>query len=194
MRHFRKIADGIDLEPIRAELAAYPQAWLADTSRQTKVRCQRETETIHLRAAVKPFPPGVADGNDVHPSRPTGMARHFPATLDWCETFARALGGVLGRVTLVRLCPQGRVYPHVDDGAYYAARDRYHLVIDSRDGSPLVTEDETAVLTEGELWVFDNKRRHEAHNRSDRPRVHLIFDVEPAPGRGHYVASSSSVA
>jgi aspartyl/asparaginyl beta-hydroxylase (cupin superfamily) len=149
--------------------------------------------SIYLRAARKPFPPGVSNGNDVHESHDARMAAAFPRTLAWCQGFARAIDGSLGRVALVSLQPRGRVYPHVDHGAYYAARDRYHLVIDSRDGSPLVTEDETAVLAEGELWVFDNKKRHEARNDSDLPRVHLIFDVEPAPGRGHYVPSASSL-
>ena len=193
-KHFLKIAEGIDLMPIRAELAANPEAWLADTSRQTKVRCQRETETIYLRSAVKPFPPGIDNGNDVHESRATRMSQRFPDTLAWCEAFARSTGGRLGRVVLVSLRPKGRVYPHVDHGAYYAVRDRFHLVVDSPSGSPLITEDETAVLQEGELWVFDNKKRHEATNQSDMSRIHLIFDVEPKPGRGHYVASSSTMA
>lgn len=187
MQHFRKIADGIALSAFRRELSAQPDAWLADTSRQTKIRCQRETRNIFLRTAQKPFPPGVTNGNDVHESRNTRMAARFPDTLGWCEAFCRLTGGRLGRVTLVSLEPQGRVYPHIDHGDYYALRDRYHLVIASPGGSPLVTEDETAVLQEGELWVFNNKRRHEALNIADRPRVHLIFDVEPAPGHGHYV-------
>ena len=191
MQYFRKIAEGIDLADIRAELATRPEAWLADTSRQTKVRCQRETQTIHLRSAKKPLPPGVSNANDVHESQATRISAQFPMTIAWCEAFAQSIGGRLGRATLVSLQPQGRVYPHVDGGAYYARRDRYHLVVDSPDGSPLVTEDETAVLAEGELWVFDNKSRHEAHNRSDRPRVHLIFDVEPPPGQGHYVLAEA---
>ena len=46
---------------------------------------------------------------------------------------------------------------------------------------------ETVVMQEGELWAFDNKAKHDARNLTDEPRVHLIFDVLPGPGRGYYV-------
>ncbi len=185
MKHFKKLAAGIDIGPLVAEVTAQPELWLWDVSRQTKVKCQRETESIYLRAAVKPFPEGVS-GNDVHPSRRTRLAARFPRTLGFCEAFAAREGGQLGRVTLVKLQPWGRVFPHIDKGAYYRIRDRYHLVLDSANGSPLTAGGETALLREGELWAFDNKQPHEAHNLSDRPRIHLIFDVEPAAGQGHY--------
>ena len=41
-------------------------------------------------------------------------------------------------------------------------------------------------MREGELWVFNNKVKHWAENLSQEPRVHLIFDLLPAPGRGYY--------
>ena len=82
---------------------------------------------------------------------------------------------------------RGWVRPHVDAGAYYRIRDRFHLVLRSREGSPLTSGGETVVMREGELWAFDNKAEHDARNPIDEPRVHLIFDVLPAPGRGYYV-------
>ena len=85
------------------------------------------------------------------------------------------------------LLPGMRVFPHIDVGAYYRIRDRFHLVLKSPAGSPLTAERETVVMREGELWVFDNKVTHEAANRSEDLRVHLIFDVLPPPGRGYYV-------
>ena len=84
--------------------------------------------------------------------------------------------------------PHGWVRPHTDIGAYYRVRDRFHLVLRSRNGSPLTSAGETVVMREGELWAFDNKAEHEARNLTAEPRVHLIFDVLPAPGRGYYVS------
>lgn len=75
----------------------------------------------------------------------------------------------------------------VDAGVYYRVRDRFHLVLKSRAGSPLTAGDETVVMREGELWTFDNKAVHEARNPTGEPRVHLIFDVLPGPGKGYYV-------
>ena len=186
MKHFKKIRDSIDLTAVLDELASQTDAWAEDTSRQTKVKCQRETETIFLRSVAKPVPAGV-NANDVHPSRLTRMAKRFPKALELCEAIAAGENGRLARATIVKLLPNGRVYPHIDHGNYYRIRDRYHLVLVSQAGSPLITGEETAVLQTGELWVFDNKVRHEARNTSSAPRIHLIFDIEPAPGEGHYI-------
>ena len=185
---FTRIAVGIDVAPILAELAAAPELWLADTSRQRKVRCQRDTRNIFLRVARKPLPPGATNANDVHESRTARSAAQFPQALTFCRQIAELQGGALGRATLVALQAHGWVRPHVDVGAYYRLRDRFHLVIRSREGSPLTCENETVVMREGELWVFDNKTRHDARNPTDEPRVHLIFDVAPAPERGYYIS------
>ena len=187
MRHFTNIARRVDIEPLLAELDAAPEMWRVDTSRQRNIRCQRNTRNIFLRAPRKPLPPGAKDANDVHESRIARPARKFPLTLAWCESVADTLGGTLGRATLVALLPHGRVFPHVDAGAYYRIRDRFHLVLRSAGGSPLTAGDERVVMRPGELWAFNNKARHCADNPSEEPRVHLIFDVLPAPGRGFHV-------
>ena len=184
---FSRLAERVDITPFLEELDAAPEMWSADTSRQRKIRCQRHTRNIFLRTARKPFPPGAKNANDVHESRVARAASKFPRTLAFCEHIARDLGAELGRATLVMLLPKCRVYPHVDAGAYYRIRDRLHLVLKSRHGSPLTAGGETAVMREGELWAFDNKARHFAENPSSEPRVHLIFDVLPAPGRGFHV-------
>ena len=186
MLHFKRLANDVDIEPILAEMNAAAEMWLADTSRQRKVRCQRNTQNIFLRAAQKPLPPGARNANDVHASRTTKTARHFPRALQYCQSVADALEGQLGRATLVALLPKSKVYPHVDFGDYYRIRDRLHLVLKSSGGSPLTAEEETVVMQERELWVFNNKARHWAENSSTDARVHLIFDVLPPRGGGFY--------
>ncbi len=187
MRYFTRIAGDVDIAPLLEELAAAPgEIWMADTSRQRKVRCQRNTRTIFLRAPKKPLPPGAANANDVHESRIAPAARNFPRALAFCERIAGELESALGRATHVALLPKCKVYPHVDAGAYYRIRDRLHLVLKSPQGSPLTAGDETAVMREGELWAFDNKVRHWAENPSSEARIHLIFDVLPASGRGFH--------
>lgn len=187
MSHFIRISGKENISPILAELSAAPETWLADTSRQRKVRCQRNTRNIFLRSATKPLPPGATNANDVHESRVAPAAKKFPHTLAYCQRVADAMEGELGRATLVSLQPECKVFPHIDVGAYYRIRDRFHLVLKSSKGSPLTAEDETVVMQEGELWVFNNKAIHWAENRSDESRVHLIFDVLPPHGQGFYV-------
>ncbi len=186
MKHFTRLSEGVETGPLLAELDAEPDLWFVDTSRQRNVRCQRNTLNIFLRAPRKPLPPGAKNANDVHESRLTRAAAQFPRTLAFCEGVAAASGATLGRATLVSLQPGSRVYPHIDAGDYYRIRDRLHLVLRSPGGSPLAAGEETAVMREGELWVFNNKVRHSANNPSGEARVHLIFDVLPPPGRGYY--------
>ena len=192
MQHFTRIAEGIDTEPLLAELDAESEMWLADTSRQHKVRCQRNTQNIFLRAPKKPLPPGAKNANDVHESRLMRAAAKFPRALAFCESMADEWGADLGRATLVALLPRSRVFPHVDMGDYYRIRDRLHLVLRSPEGSPLSAEEETVTMREGELWVFNNKVKHWADNPSEQPRVHLIFDLLPAAGRGLYAYPSDT--
>ncbi len=187
MTHFTKILGRFNVTPLLAELEAAPDMWMADTSRQRNVRCQRDTWSIFLRAPQKPLPPGAENANDVHGSRLAPAAATFPRALALCESVAKEQCGTLGRATLVALLPKRRVFPHVDSGAYYRIRDRYHLVLRSSEGSPLTAEHETVVMREGELWVFNNKVNHWAVNPSEELRVHLIFDLLPAPGRGYHV-------
>lgn len=187
MPHFTKIAGDVPIASLLAELPTSPLVWLVDTSRQRKVRCQRHTQNIFLRVPRKPLPMGAKNANDVHESRLGPAAKKFPRTLGFCERIASEQGGALGRATLVSLLPRSRVFPHIDTGAYYRIRDRFHLVLKSPGGSPLTAGDETVVMREGELWVFNNKVRHWANNPSEEARVHLIFDLLPAPGRGYHV-------
>ena len=187
MLRFTKLAEHVNVVPFLEELDAAPEMWSVFTSRQRKLPCQRHTQSIFLRAPKNPLPPGATNANDVHESWVTPAARKFPRALAFCKRIARELEATLGRASLVALLPKCQVYPHVDVGAYYRVRDRLHLVLKSSQGSPLSAGDETVVMRPGELWAFDNKARHWANNPSPETRVHLIFDLLPAPGRGYHV-------
>lgn len=177
LEEFRLLDPQVNIQPILEEIKANAHLWLYNTSRQNRVKVQRETNTIHLRSAVKPFPAGVTNGNDVHPSKRTKMADKFPLTMGWLQKVAHTISGELGRATLVRLAPRGRVYRHIDHGEYYRVRDRYHLVLHSPVGSLLGVGDEWVRMQPGECWWFNNKAPHEAINEADDWRIHLIFDV-----------------
>jgi outer membrane protein assembly factor BamB/orotate phosphoribosyltransferase len=172
---FLRISAHHDVQQIQQEILTQPELWSADTARQRKITVQRETESIFLRGALRS---GDATGStdDIQESETTRFAEHFPATLRWVENIAAQRGQQLGRALLAKLPPGGRVYPHVDRGAYYAARDRFHLVIFSA-GSRMTCGNEQAIMQEGELWWFDNKQPHAALNPSAQPRIHLIFDL-----------------
>lgn len=177
-KHFERIFLTIPFDEIRQEVSNNTSLWLENASRQNKVKVQRETNMIFLRTAKKPFPEGVS-GNDIHESKETNNASLYPLLMKALEEFSGSENAELSRVTIVRLLPSSKVYPHVDEGEYYKYRNRYHIVIKSPSGSDMVAGDEHLKWNEGEFWWFENKAVHEAWNDSNEFRIHIIFDLLP---------------
>ncbi|WP_394202647.1 aspartyl/asparaginyl beta-hydroxylase domain-containing protein [Marinagarivorans algicola] len=177
-QYFRRIDYLLSFEVIKKEIKDNELLFLKNTSRQNNIRVQRDTQTVFLRSAKKPLPLAI-QGNDAHESTETENAKAYPLLMKTLYAFAQRAGGELGRATVVRLLPGCRVYPHIDEGEYYKYRDRYHIVIQSPSGSEMKAGDETVTWREGEFWWFDNKAMHEAYNRGDDYRVHIIFDILP---------------
>ena len=175
-RHFRLLQTGVDLAPLLAEIRANESYWTRDTSRQRRVKVQRHTETISLRSAMKE-PHGVSE--DWHGIALTGSVSAFPVVHRWALDLADRFDSELGRLSIVRLRAGSPVLPHIDNGEYYAYRNRYHLVLASARGSLMVSGSERIKFMPGELWWFDNLALHEAINESNEWRVHLIFDMLP---------------
>ena len=188
MRHFTNIARRVDIEPLLAELDAAPEMWRVDTSRQRNIRCQRNTRNIFFcalpasRCRPAPRTRTMSTRVELHgqqgssPSRWPG-ARALP-TLSVEPSVARPWWPCYRTAGCFRMSMPA---PTTE------IRDRFHLVLRSAGGSPLTAGDERVVMRPGELWAFNNKARHCADNPSEEPRVHLIFDVLPAPGRGFHV-------
>jgi len=179
VKHFRQIIlPGLDeaLKALRDEVLRNEPLWSVDQSRQMRIPVQRHTQSIPLRAADRKSG-DKSKSEDIHDSRVTSLAPAFPATMSFLSNVAHHLQGSLERALYARLFPKAVVYPHIDAGAYYATRDRYHFVLISDSGSNLKSGDEQVVMYPGELWWFDNKALHESTNPSDQWRVHLIFDI-----------------
>jgi hypothetical protein len=176
MKFFRRVGSGIDVAPLLMEIQTQEGAWLANTSRQDKIRVQRDTNTIFLRTAVHRPDLNV---NENQESRPTQISKQFPLAMGTMAKIAEAMKSSLSRATIVRLKPKSQVDRHIDVGSYYLIRNRFHLVLHSTSGSVLVSGDEAVRMRAGELWWFDNKQHHSAFNESEEWRIHYIFDLLP---------------
>jgi hypothetical protein len=182
MQYFQRIRSGIAVQPLLDSVAEVDAAWALQTGRQEKVRVQREARAIPLRGLRKSCLYGRAR-RDVQESRWTTGSKSFPVLRHVLQTIAEDLEADLGRAKLVLLPAGRRVYPHIDRGRYYQLHDRYHLVLKSSSGSWLRAGDEEVRMREGELWWFDNRQIHEAHNDGAEDRIHLIFDLLPPAKR-----------
>jgi len=85
--------------------------------------------------------------------------------------------GPLGKVMIVALRPGGKITPHVDEGAYANAYDRYHLPISTNPTAEMFAGGETQHIPVGQLTWFNNHVLHSACNMGAFSRVHLIVDV-----------------
>ena len=179
MKYFRRMKHKIDVHPFLDEITSLASVWDLSTGRQEKIEVQREAQAIPLRGLVK-SKIGDRKRRDVHESRYTTTSQNFHIARQFLESFAAEQDAELGRAKIVRLMPGRQVYPHVDRGEYYRLRDRYHLVLQSSAGSYLKSGNEEVRMRTGELWWFDNKAVHEAHNDGTEERIHLIFDLLPS--------------
>ncbi|HEY6341258.1 MAG TPA: PQQ-binding-like beta-propeller repeat protein [Bryobacteraceae bacterium] len=177
MNYFKLIRSGINVAPLLEEVNSQGQVWLVDTARQDRIRVQRDTNTIFIRAAAHRPDLHI---NENQETGLTSVSKLFPRALAFMTEFAQEMNCHLSRATIVRLKPKSQVFRHIDEGSYYFLRDRFHLVLRSSTGSVLMSGGETARMKEGELWWFDNKQYHESYNESDDWRIHYIFDLLPA--------------
>jgi hypothetical protein len=93
MKHFRRVRDKVEIQPILEELARQPEAWSAQTGRQ-KIAVQREADAIPIRGLQR-SKIGDRKRRDVHASRYTTLSQSFPAVVEFIERFAEDEGGKL---------------------------------------------------------------------------------------------------
>ena len=181
MKNFRLIKNGLNLDAIRAELAA-STLWVDMDSRGNRPKTQVNTDRIQLRANRQ------IPGRHYHNIHETVdlPAWRYPQSHQrdrFVLGFLREVGGDLGHVRVTSLNPGAEIPEHIDVGEYCAIRNRYHLVINSGQGTLFTSGDETVTMHENELWWFDNKKVHSVRNLGASPRTHLVFDICPSGTR-----------
>lgn len=187
-KNYKLMKSGIDVNPFLEELYFYEKnigKWSLRRAKQ--IRVQMHTKHINLRSLVYKSDTEISlednyraaadvDYNELDPD----TYPYFKKLYSFLEEFADEIGGQLTRAIIVNLEPNKKVYPHIDEGAYYIGKDRYHLILKvEENGSYNVCDGEVQYYDNGELWWFDNKKNHEAENKSKGDRIHVIFDILP---------------
>ena len=169
-KHFTLLGR-IGVEDAAEKVFRHEERFGDEVSRQTYAgSAHPDSETIYLRMPKTPTFQSIFQSLEVE---------DFPLMTEFSGTVKAVLemvGGKLARAMIVKLRAGGRIYPHIDQGAYAEATERYHL--------PLITNDDTWLkcggnirgLKTGELWWFDKHVLHEGINRGFDDRVHLIVD------------------
>lgn len=186
--NFDRIATGLDVAPLLAALDAHPQLWGEITVRQSYPgSAHHDTECIFVRG---PRAFTIDDYfNDL-------SAVDYPLPMPVRVAVAQLLDPILtglgmqefGRVLIVKLAAGGDLDVHIDEGLYAEHYSRFHIAIQSDQGSTLTVEDESVSMQAGEAWWFDHRKLHSARNVGGTGRIHLIFDAVtgryPTPRKG----------
>lgn len=176
MRNFELLAKGLSVSHVMRDLYLQPELFDEMTLRQdfegsphkdTKCVILRWCKSLDLNSAFTEIPafnfPAMGKLPSVHE-----LIQY---------TLHRVSASELGRVLIVSLCPSGRILPHADEGTYADYYERFHIALNSEEGSHFKCGDETVHMKTGELWYFNHKAEHEVSNLSSEPRVHLIIDA-----------------
>ena len=179
-KYFRRIAEGLDVEPLLQLLDAKPELWKEIETRQQFTNSpHKDTETIYVRGALKMSPYYLLwdTGSYDYPC----MEYIKPALVPLLQPILKQLGVEdLGRVLIVNLKATGQVTRHIDQGTYADHYERFHIVLKSNQHCFLTSGNWVLNLQVGECWWFNNKALHSAENNStEYDRWHIIFDCVP---------------
>lgn len=172
MNNFRHI--GFSDVAIAAAILPFHAAHFSDeTYRQNYAgSAHPESETVYLRMPPVLSLEGMFSSLEVE-NRPLMLVPEFAELV---YAMASKIAGRLARVMLIKLKAGGRIHPHIDQGDYAEATDRYHLPIITNDGAWLRSGSETKHLAAGEIWAFNKHVLHEGANEGTEDRIHLVAD------------------
>lgn len=176
MKHFLKIAEGIDVMPLLIQLQHHQDLWSTNDVRQSfEDSPHRDVDDILLRFSDT-SDPNIGD-QLVCENTPSfdvlNAARQIVFAL-----MATVRGTMLGRVMVTRLAPGKRIYPHSDVlGRYANTYKRFHVPLQCGSGCIFRAGDEEVGMRPGEVWDFNAHAEHEVVNNGSVDRIHLIVDI-----------------
>jgi hypothetical protein len=157
MPPFTAIAEGLDVAPALAELAAHPEYWMSPNANALlEIPLLSGDYARELQA----------DLSQVWKLVDTALAHAAAAgdtgTLAYCR---------------VGLIPPGAGIPPHFDGIDGVTVRRYQLALVSDPGVALTVGGETKCPNPGECWQIDVSQVHSVTNGSDTDRITLLFDT-----------------
>jgi hypothetical protein len=78
---------------------------------------------------------------------------------------------------LARLKPFGKIGEHNDRGSFLELCHRVHVPLKSNSDVRYVIDDKSYYWEPGNIYEFDNTRRHAVHNNSEDYRIHLVINL-----------------
>lgn len=189
--NFVKIADKINIKPIRKEIKDNAHLWrkaMPGIKPWQAGYTHRKIEVIGLR--MTHIPPDAMDnpesfkrGSDELLAWDLPEYDLFPETRKLVyKIMSMVNGGIIGRVGIICLPPGKEIDGHYDTGLAAQFFNRYHIMINGAKENWMQCgegEDEHYIeMLTGECWLFDHQKWHAFYNRSNEPRIYLNIDIK----------------
>lgn len=176
MRHFQRIAEGVDVFPVLHALQRQPELWNQHPIRTTHHgTAHSEVDDILVFFNDIANPETVANDREVVPFP---AWEKLPQLRPILFNLMRAVEAVrLGRVMITRLPPGGAITPHVDGGAPADWFERYHICLQASPGNVFRAGNEAVSFKAGDVWAFDNRQLHSVANNGADDRIVVIVDL-----------------
>lgn len=181
MQHFHKIASGLNVAPVLAQLDAHPELWNQHNPRKAFLGSPHDQTSdlwVRFNDHAKLDPNNYAAFSDEH------IPVWYPA---WdkltalrpiiFQLMAEVEGEMLGGVLLTCVPPGAQVRPHRDKSWHVSYYSKFYVGLQSAPGAIFGCEDEEINIKSGECFLMDNRKLHWVDNRSNIDRITAIICI-----------------
>lgn len=181
MQYFRKIAEGIDVAPVVAQLAEHPELWGEHPERVAYPGSpHRETQDIWLRFRDPADLRQPSDFGTPHFAVFYPAWHKLPAVQPIVfDLMAREQAVYLGGILMTRLPPRSQVYRHHDRGSWHSSwlNRKVYVILQANQWCLNWCEDEEVRMAAGEAYEFNNLVDHGVVNEGTTDRLALIVTM-----------------
>lgn len=184
MKNFKKVAERLDVGPLRDHLAANPYLWnMHDARRGAAVNPFTGTSDIWVRYNdLSKAKPDFQGFNDEHIPIWYPAWYALPALKPLVfDLMAKVQGEMLGGVLLTCVPPGEAIAPHVDTGWHVEYYDKFYISVENEIGAAFHCKSDGVIETlnpnPGDCWLFDNRKLHWVTNESGKARTTLIVCI-----------------
>lgn len=185
MKHFVKIADGIDVSGVVAQLKDNPSLWDAHTVRKTydgTPHSRMSDIWVRYNAFDRFDPANHKAFNDEHVSvwyQAWGKLTALRPII--FDLMAKVEGEMIGGVLITRIPPGEGILPHADASWHVSYFSKFYLSIASAPGAFFFCEHEGETERinpkPGDIYLFDNRKVHWVENHSNHDRITCIICI-----------------
>lgn len=186
MKHFLKIAEGLNVAKLNAELEQQPELWGAQAWRKSIAGGPHRDMTDIWVRYNSPEKIGQSGFTAEHDSVWYPAYDHLPALKGIIfPLMAMVDGERLGGVLITRIPAGAGIAPHVDGGWHVEYYDKFYVSLRSAPGADFCCGEERLNPRPGDVWRFDNRLRHWVENKSGEDRITLIVCIRTHKYQDH---------